>query len=102
MKLKDWCMGDVLQEAINKYGKEHQTMVAIGELAELSDVLAKSLRVDRHEDFKKDVLTEVADVYICLEQVCMMWGFSLDELYKEMEYKVKRLEKRLNEKSSTM
>lgn len=93
---------DVLKEAINKYGKEHQTIVAIGELAELSDVLVKSLRVDRHEDLKEDILTEVADVYIILKQVCMMLDFSDDELCKEMDYKVKRLEKRLNEKSSTM
>lgn len=56
----------VCQQLINKFGAEHQIVIAIEELSELQKELCKLLR---HESDGYHLMEEIADVEIVLEQV---------------------------------
>lgn len=65
----------VLKKAIKKWGTDLQTMVAIEEMAELTQALSKCKRqIDR--DTLEHVTEEIADVYIMLQQLTMMYSSS--------------------------
>lgn len=66
---------NVLEQAILKWGKDLQTMIAIEEMAELTQALSKCKRqIDR--DTLEHVTEEIADVYIMLQQLTMMYSNS--------------------------
>lgn len=54
------------QQLINKFGAEHQIIIAIEELSELQKELCKLLR---HEPNGSHLMEEIADVEIILEQL---------------------------------
>lgn len=54
------------QQLINKFGAEHQIIIAIEELSELQKELCKLLR---HEPNGSHLMEEIADVEIVLEQL---------------------------------
>ena len=58
------------------YGKEHQTIKAIEELAELIQALAKG-------DIE-NIKEEIADVRVMLEQIEYLYGISDDEITLRM------------------
>ena len=58
------------------YGKEHQTIKAIEELAELIQALAKG-------DIE-NIKEEIADVRVMLEQIEYLYGVSDDEITLRM------------------
>ncbi len=79
--------------AIEKYGKELQTVVAIEELSELIKELTKNIRGKNNHDA---IVEEIADVYIMLDQVMMMNDISLNEVVEKMNEKLNRLKERMN------
>lgn len=81
---------EVLQAAIDEWGVENQTIVAIEEMAELTKELTKSLRGIDHT---AGITEEMADVYIMLEQVKMMYGVDESALQKMVDQKLNRLNK---------
>lgn len=83
---------EVQNAVIAKYGKEHQTFVAIEEMSELMKALTKNMRGEHN---RQDIVEELADVYIVLDQVMMMHGIDLDEVVKKMNEKAKRMADRL-------
>ena len=83
---------EVQNAVIAKYGKEHQTFVAIEEMSELMKALTKNMRGEHN---RQDIVEELADVYIVLDQVMMMHGIDLDDVVKEMNVKAKRMADRL-------
>lgn len=87
----------VLDIAIEKYGKEAQTVVAIEELSELQKELCKKLRVENRSN--EGIVEELADVEIMLEQVRKMYNVKEIDVQKIKRYKLARLEWRLNELS---
>jgi len=85
--------GKEIQTAvIEKYGKQHQTFVAIEEMAELTKELTKNIRGN---DNREGIIEEMADVYICLNQMQLIHGIGLNEIVEMMEKKFKRTEERL-------
>lgn len=80
--------------AIEKYGKELQTVVAIEEMSELIKELTKYLR---GKASRNAIAEEVADVYIMLEQVMLMHDIRLSEVTNIMSAKLERLRKRMQE-----
>ncbi len=81
---------EVLQKAINEYGTTVQTVVAIEEMAELQKELTKSIRgVERFDG----LIEEMADVYIMLEQIKMLYGIDESMLVKTTAEKLNRLNK---------
>lgn len=90
---------DSQKMAIEMYGKEHQTMIAIEEMSELTKEISKEYRGEENID---KITEEIADVYICLEQLQMIYEIEdedLDEMIqKKMERNYNRMIKELLEK----
>jgi len=90
---------EILYKVIDAYGKDHQIDIAIEEMSELTKALLKDRRYHT-EQTKKDVTEEMADVFICLEQLTIMYQnmCSVEQIQKE---KLSRLERRLNDEQKT-
>ena len=83
---------EVLQKAINEYGTTVQTVVAIEEMAELQKELTKSIRgVERFDG----LIEEIADVYIMLEQVRMMYALDENIIQPAIDAKLARLRSKI-------
>ncbi len=85
---------EVMQRACGEYGN-HQIIVAIEELSELQKELTKALRMKANQDH---ITEEIADAYIMLYQMCYYFGVEDDDIKAVADYKLKRLEKRVNAK----
>lgn len=85
----------VLVDAIIKYGVDHQKTVAIEELSELTKEITKSQRSDTEVDIDH-LIEEVADVYIVLHEIMIMFCIS-EDVGKWIDVKVKRLRERMRE-----
>ena len=72
--------------ALSFYGNDNQIIIALEELAELQTSL---LHYKRGKVSKLDVITEIADVKICLNQLQMIFGQV--EVKKEIDKKMLRL-----------
>ncbi len=89
---------DVLRDAIDTYGMAAQVDMAIEEMSELTKALCKErrtqLELGKHAEAHANVIEEIADVAIMLKQLLIM--FDKDgEIQKEVDYKIDRLEQRL-------
>lgn len=82
----------VLNNAIKKFGNDYQLNVAIEEMSELIKEICKNKR-----DFENDdkILEEMADVYIMLYQLQIIFNIEDDNLNDMILRKVKRLEERI-------
>lgn len=91
---------NVLRRAQREYGKSNQITVAIEELCELGAVLAKYPRYPKHEKasdkIRTKVIEEMADVFICLEHIKLIFNVDDTELGKAMSTKLERLERWLD------
>ena len=83
-------VADICAEAVDVYGVEAQIWMAIEEMAELSNAIAKHRR-DRVTS--EDVCEEIADVAIMMIQLAAIFG--PDEVNDYLEQKIDRLDKRL-------
>ena len=82
----------IFEKAIAKWGGKAQTVVAIEEMAELTHELTRSLRgEDRHDQ----LVEELADVYIMLNQIEMIYDIKGGELKAMVRKKTDRLDERL-------
>lgn len=107
-KIEEWQEGDELnpepteekkkartehfKRVIEHYGKELQTIVAIEEMTELTKALTKELRGQGN---KKHIAEEIADVYICLQQLKIMYDIPDEVVEQWIKWKIERTEKRL-------
>lgn len=85
----------ILKRAINTYGSDIQRLIAIEELSELQKAIIKQIRKPCEENVAT-IAEEIADVYIMLKQVDIMYGID-SMVQKNIDYKVKRLSKRVKE-----
>lgn len=85
----------ILEEAIEVFGKDMQLTVATEEFSELTKELCKN---KRGEDNRKAIIEEMADCYIMLEQLEIIYEIKDDEIYSVMFDKLNRLESRLAER----
>ena len=80
---------------VGHFGVDKQTDMAIEEMTELSKALLKYRR-NPTEEHLKDILEEVADVYIMLRQVEYMYLRGLKtELVKMIAFKINRTLERI-------
>lgn len=84
----------VLEKAIEKWGKEAQTIVAMEECAELIKECSKMLRGQGNIDL---LIEEIADVLTCIEQLEIIYDIDNGDVLTEQVFKLDRLEKRLEE-----
>lgn len=88
-------MREVFKQAIETYGAEGQLNVAIEELSELIKEICKH---KRGADNTEAIIEEMADCYIMLEQMQMIFGLGSTVIPDAMNKKVNRLKRRLAEK----
>lgn len=92
---------EVLQVAVNTYGKEAQVDMAIEEMSELTKALLKHRRAEHspeawdYEKTRQNILEEIADVIIMLLQLIIIYG-GREIIQQDINEKIDRLEKRLN------
>lgn len=89
---------DVLKDAIATYGTPAQVDMAIEEMSELTKALCKERRAQltpgKHAEAHANVIEEIADVSIMLQQLLIIFDKD-NEIQKEVDYKIDRLEQRL-------
>ena len=83
---------EVLRQAIETYGAEAQLNVAIEEFSELIKEICKH---KRYMDNTKAIIEEMADCYIMLEQMKMIFCLGNTVITDAMDKKINRLKSRL-------
>ena len=88
---------DKLKKIADTFGFDEQTKQLNEEMAELTVALNKFRRYGKMQREKRraDVVTEIADVYIMLEQMKYFLDCQ-DEVDKEIEYKIERTLRRIS------
>lgn len=84
---------ELYKKAIAKYGAKAQTVVAMEEMAELIKELSKAFRGYGNPDA---IIEEMADVYIMLDQLKLIFGITGGEIKAMEMIKNNRLEDRLS------
>ena len=82
---------NLFERAFNLWGADAQVKMLNEEIGELLAAIGK---FDRSRVGVHDVITELADVSIMVEQMASLFGY--EEFEKEKDYKLTRLEERLN------
>ena len=85
---------DIYKCAIAHYGEDMQQNIAVEEMAELTKEIIKH---KRGADNKYNLLEEIADVYIMLEQLRIIYDISLIDMLEMRQYKIDRLFNRLQQ-----
>ena len=80
---------NILVEAIEKFGKDVQLIVALEELAELQKEICKGIRYNFNNI--DEISDEIADVYIMLEQLQIIFNNN-DIVKNRIHFKISRLE----------
>lgn len=86
------------KEVVDFYGIEPQARQAMEESAELIQAINKVLR--KKDDAKNHLTEEMADVFICLEQLKCLFDISDEEIQVWIDYKWERQKKRIAEKEN--
>lgn len=83
---------EILEKSILKSGTNMKCIIAMEEFAELTQEVSKYLR---GEGDMYALLEEMADVYLCLRNLGMIFGISNDEFQKAIYVKLQREKERL-------
>ena len=95
----------ILNQAINKYGAKMYEDIAIEEMSELTKALLKHRRAGEIGEYNlsdtlSSIIEELADVIICLEYLKLIYLQTApdfcERVDKMIDYKVDRIERRLN------
>jgi hypothetical protein len=83
-----------LERAIETYGKDMQLTVAVEELSELIKEICKN---KRGADNREAIIEEMADCYIMMEQLSIIFDIKRIEMDAMLLKKIERLKCRLEE-----
>ena len=83
----------ILERAIDTYGKDMQLTVAVEEFSELIKEICKNKRGENNIDH---ITEEVADCYIMLAQVELIFGIKTRDINAMIDKKYTRLADRLD------
>lgn len=84
----------IFEQAIETYGKDMQLNVAVEELSELIKEICKS---KRGNDNRENIIEEMADCYIMLEQLEIIFDLKPAEILMAIDHKLARLKNRIEE-----
>lgn len=89
---------------LKHYGASKQELQAVQELAELTVLLTKRPE-QRGDEYRDNLIDEIADATIMIEQVKMMHGIEQAEVSARISYKLhrqlKRIEQEVGENAGT-
>lgn len=81
---------ELYKQAISKWGVGNQVFMVMEETGEMLNALAK---YNRNRSTPHDIITELADVWILMEQMAEVFGW--ENFESEKEHKLLRLKERL-------
>ena len=84
-------------DVLVNYGDEHQCIVAVEELSELTKELCKFNRFKSKLKARDAIKEEVADVYVMLKQIQVMFNITDEEMNQEISYKIGRTIRRMKD-----
>ncbi len=84
----------IFEQAIETFGKDMQLNVAVEELSELIKEICKS---KRGRDNRDNIIEEMADCYIMLEQLEIIFDLKPAEILMAIDQKLTRLKNRIEE-----
>jgi NTP pyrophosphatase (non-canonical NTP hydrolase) len=87
-------MDKTFSKAIVQYGMHNQCVVAVEELSELQKEICKALRGQPN---KENMTEELADCWIVIEQLKMMFNITDADVQKVVWQKTTRLKERLSQ-----
>lgn len=94
----------IIEETMNRYGIERQSLVAMEELAELQKAISKLVRNSEEKtkslEFKglrHNLIEEMADVLICMNQLIEFYHIQRPDIQELIQAKQERQAKRLEE-----
>lgn len=94
----------IINETMDLYGIERQSLVAMEELAELQKAISKLVRNPEEKtkplEFKglrHNLIEEMADVLICMDQLIAFYKINHKDIQSVIDSKQKRQAKRLEE-----
>lgn len=87
-------MESKLKIILDHYGIEHQAIIWIEELSELTKELCKYLR---NKEFSDNGYLEITDVQNCLDQMKIAFNYPIEKQYENYNYKVERTLKNIRE-----
>ncbi|MBR6515858.1 MAG: hypothetical protein IKT40_03265 [Bacilli bacterium] len=79
---------EIMYDMIDKFG-EKQMIIAVEELSELQKEICKKLR-DPYSIDNKNILEEIADVYIMLTQITIFYQLKANDITAIMKEKLER------------
>ena len=88
-----------LMQMITHNGSYYQKLKTIEELNELTLAIIQDTNKLKGNHF--NIVEEIADVYVMLEQLKLIYGLSDEEIGFMVEYKIKRTLERINNESNT-
>lgn len=97
---------EILEDAIDRYGKRAQSDMAVEEMSELIQAIMKYRRVcsvpdvEKRRKAQRAIVEETADVLITVAQVIMMYDYD-NEIQAAVDLKVNRLRDRLGSAPET-
>lgn len=91
----------VMKKIIEKNGKLKQNVIAMEECSELIKAISKMIRYSYDEDedlynvYRDDLIEEMADVYIILDELKMMYNILESNIEETINQKIDREEGRI-------
>ena len=86
----------IILKAIQRNGRYHQSVKAMEECGELTQAISKCLTDGENKQNIKHLTEEIADVYIVIDELRIMYNIDSNEIQDVIMKKLERLEKRLN------
>lgn len=94
----------IIDETMDRYGIERQSLVAMEELSELQKAISKLVRNPEErtkplefKGLKNNLIEEMADVLICMDQLIEYYQIERHEIQELIQAKQERQAKRLEE-----
>ena len=92
--------GAALRMILDHYGRKKQELQAVQELSEL--ILLLAARSDqRGDDYRSNIIEEIADVKIMLRQIEIMHDIDNDEIDDMIAFKIRRQLDRIEKEQYT-
>ena len=86
-------MHDTLKKVVKHYGNDSQMIKTIEELSELQKELCKYINGEQNT---KNIYEEMADVSIMIYQLSLIMGITQHTIQPYIDYKLRRLEQRID------
>ena len=85
---------EIMDRSIQEQGMILKCIISIEEFAELQQAISKMIRYGEEED-RISLLEEMADAYLCLDNLKRIFGITDDEIWKAIDVKLLREKERL-------